>query len=167
MRLGFLSQHQLQRGQLAVDGVDRVAHPEPEIGRHLIVARARRVQPPGGRADQILQAAFDVHMHVFKLALELEFAALDLVCDLIQALDDLAGVGLGDDALLRRACRACAFEPRISCGAKALSNEIEAFISCMISAGDEAKRPPHILLADLSVTGETNPRCGPYKRQHS
>src|SRR3990172_516392 len=47
---------------------------------------------------------------------------------------------------------ACALDPRISCGASALSKAIEAFISCMISAGEAANRPPHILLAGLSVT---------------
>ena len=47
---------------------------------------------------------------------------------------------------------ACAFEARMSWGAKALSKPMEAFISSMISAGDIAKRPPHILLAVLSVT---------------
>jgi hypothetical protein len=34
----------------------------------------------------------------------------------------------------------------------ALSNPIEAFISTMSSAGDIAKRPPHILLASERVT---------------
>ena len=40
----------------------------------------------------------------------------------------------------------------MSWGARALSKPIEAFISCMTSAGDMEKRPPHILLAFLSVT---------------
>jgi thiol-disulfide isomerase/thioredoxin len=31
-----------------VESVDGVAHPQPEIGRDLVVARARGVQPPGG-----------------------------------------------------------------------------------------------------------------------
>ena len=48
---------------------------------------------------------------------------------------------------------ACAVEPRIACGAIALSKPIEALISTMRSAGDIWKRPPHILLAGLSVTG--------------
>src|SRR4029079_13560526 len=48
---------------------------------------------------------------------------------------------------------ACALEARMSWGAKALSKPTEAFISSMIAVGDDAKRPPHILLADLSVTG--------------
>jgi hypothetical protein len=51
---------------------------------------------------------------------------------------------------------ACAFDPRMSWGAKRLSKSMETFISCMISAGDIAKRPPHIafdgVLAGLSVT---------------
>ena len=40
----------------------------------------------------------------------------------------------------------------MSWGARALSKPMEAFISSMISAGDMEKRPPHILLAVLSVT---------------
>ena len=56
----------------------RVAHPEPEIGRDLVVARARGVQPPGGRPDQLGQPALDVHVDVLERALELELAGLDL-----------------------------------------------------------------------------------------
>ena len=61
-----------------IDRVDRVAHPEPEIGRNLIVARARRVQPSRRLADQLGQPAFHVHMDVFERALEGELARLDL-----------------------------------------------------------------------------------------
>ena len=56
----------------------RDPHPQPEIGRDLIVARARGVQPAGGRADQFGQPALDVHMDVFERALELELAGADL-----------------------------------------------------------------------------------------
>ena len=38
------------RASMLVDGV---AHPEPEIGRHLIVARARGMQPSRRRPDQL------------------------------------------------------------------------------------------------------------------
>jgi hypothetical protein len=41
----------------ASEAVDGLAHPEPEIERHLVVARARGVQPPGGRADQLGEPA--------------------------------------------------------------------------------------------------------------
>ena len=65
-------------GERRVDRVDGVAHPEPEIGRDLIVARARRMQPPRGRADQIAEPALDIHMNVLERALEGELAGLDL-----------------------------------------------------------------------------------------
>ena len=55
-----------------------VAHPKPEIGRDLIVARARGVQPPGRRPDQLGEPALDVHMDVLERALEGEFAGFDL-----------------------------------------------------------------------------------------
>ena len=74
----LLGQRQLIGGERGVDGVDRIAHPQPEIGRHLVVARARGVQAAGRRADEIGQPALDVHMNVFERALEGESAALDL-----------------------------------------------------------------------------------------
>src|SRR3546814_2002085 len=46
--------------------VDRVAHPQAEIGRDLIVTRARGVQPSGRRADQLGQSRLDVHVNVFE-----------------------------------------------------------------------------------------------------
>ena len=54
--------------------VDGVAHPQPEIGRDLIVARARGVQPPRRRPDQVGEPALDIHMDVLERALEDEFA---------------------------------------------------------------------------------------------
>ena len=61
-----------------VDGIDGSAHPQPEVGRHLVVARARGVQSPGGRPDQFREPALDIHVDVFERALELELAAFDL-----------------------------------------------------------------------------------------
>ena len=59
----------------AVEPVDRVAHPEPEIGRHLVVARARGVQPPGRRADQLGEPRLDIEVDVLVLGAEREGAA--------------------------------------------------------------------------------------------
>ena len=61
-----------------IERVDAVAHPQPEIGRHLVVARARGVQPAGGFADQLAEPALDVHVDVFQRPLEGELARLDL-----------------------------------------------------------------------------------------
>ena len=74
--------HQL--AHLAVDGVDGVAHPQAEIGRHLIVARARGVQPPGRRADQFGEAGLHVHVDVLIGLAEREAALADLGRDRVQ-----------------------------------------------------------------------------------
>ena len=66
----LLGQRPLVGRERAVERVDRVAHPEPEVGRHLVVARARGVQPPGRRPDQLGEPALDVHMDVFQRPLE-------------------------------------------------------------------------------------------------
>ena len=71
-------QRLLVTAQCLIDGIDRFPDPEPEIGRHLIVARARGMQPPRRRADQLGEAALHVHMDVFQRPLEFELAALDL-----------------------------------------------------------------------------------------
>jgi hypothetical protein len=74
----LLRERALVGGERRVDGIDGRADPEPEIGCHLIVARARGMQPPGRRPDQLGQARLDVHVNVFKLALEFELARFDL-----------------------------------------------------------------------------------------
>ena len=66
--LGLLGERQLQRSDLAVERLDRGPDIEPEIDRNLIVARARRVQPPGRRAEEIGEPGLDIHMDVFELA---------------------------------------------------------------------------------------------------
>ena len=68
----------LVSAQGLVDSIHRFPDPKPEIGGYLIVARARSVQPPRRRADQLGKPALYVHMDVFERALELELAALDL-----------------------------------------------------------------------------------------
>ena len=78
MRQRLLGERLLVVAEQTMDVVDAVAHPEPEVGRDLIVARARGVQPPGRRADQLGEPALDVHVNVLELALELELAGADL-----------------------------------------------------------------------------------------
>jgi hypothetical protein len=46
----LLGEGALEIGDLRVEGVDRVADPQPKVRRDLVVARARRVQAPGRRA---------------------------------------------------------------------------------------------------------------------
>jgi len=74
----LLGQGPLIVGEQPVEVVDARSDPQPEIGRDLVIARARRVQPPGCRPDQIGQPALDVHVDVFKRAIEFELARADL-----------------------------------------------------------------------------------------
>ena len=90
-------QRELQIGELRVERVDLVADVETEIRRHLIIARARRMQAPGCGADQFRQTRLDIHVDVFERARENEFAAVDLGLDLLQPLRNLRGVVAGDN----------------------------------------------------------------------
>ncbi len=97
---GLLDQGRLQRFQLLVETVDRVAHPEAEIGRDLVVAAARGMQPAGRVADQLGEPRLDVEMDILERGLEFEAARLDLLEDVVQArLDGRAVLG-GDQALV-------------------------------------------------------------------
>ena len=49
MLFGLREQRALQRQQALVGALASAAHPKPEIGHHLVVARARGVQPPRRR----------------------------------------------------------------------------------------------------------------------
>ena len=65
----------------AGQAVDRVAHPQAEVGGDLVVAAACGVQAAAGLADAIGEAGLDVHVNVFERGVEREAAGLDLVCD--------------------------------------------------------------------------------------
>ena len=91
------SQRPQARGGLVAGG----AHEHPQIGRHLVVARARGVQPPRRFADAFGEGGLDVEVDVLAILAELEAPGLDLRLDRAQALDDRVAVGVLDDALLR------------------------------------------------------------------
>ena len=91
-------QRQLQPSKLAVEVADGAADIEPEIGRHLVVARACGVQLARDRADQLLQPRFHRHMDVFIFAAELEAALLDLGAHGIEPRDDGFRLLIGEDA---------------------------------------------------------------------
>ncbi len=50
----------LQVFKAGIGAVDRASHPEPQIGRHLVVARARGVQPAGHLADNFGKARLHI-----------------------------------------------------------------------------------------------------------
>ncbi|MND46487.1 hypothetical protein D3C80_373620 [compost metagenome] len=67
-----------ERGQHALGLLQFFLHPQAEIERHLVVARAGGVQAAGCRADERCEPRFDVHMNIFELARKLEAAGFDL-----------------------------------------------------------------------------------------
>ena len=67
-----LDQRALERGQRRIQFIDRIADIEAEIGRHLVVARARGMQPACGGTDQFAQPVLDIHVNVLQSALEIE-----------------------------------------------------------------------------------------------
>ena len=77
-RLGLREQSALQRQEPFVHRVAPVAHPEPEVGRHLVVAAPRGVEALGGLADQLGQARLHVHVDVLQRRGEGEALVLDL-----------------------------------------------------------------------------------------
>ena len=58
--------------------VDRVADPEPQVGRDLVVAAAAGVELAADIAEAVDQRPLDVHVDVFQLLAELELAGGDL-----------------------------------------------------------------------------------------
>ncbi len=87
-----------KRAQAHDQCIDGTAQPQPRVGRDLVVARARRVQPLAGITGELRQPHLDVHVHVFERALPDEFAALDLALYLLQATLDGGEIGGGEDA---------------------------------------------------------------------
>jgi hypothetical protein len=61
-----VNQHAHQTQQRAIERIHRIADIQPEIQRHLVIARACGVQSSCGRADQFGQPAFNVHVNVFE-----------------------------------------------------------------------------------------------------
>ena len=70
-------QRLLEGGERGIRLIDRVADIQPEIGRHLVVARTRSVQPSRGGPDQFAQPALDIHVNVLERALEIERSLAD------------------------------------------------------------------------------------------
>ena len=62
---GPLDQHAAERCDVAVELVDGLQRPQPEIGGDLVVAGAAGVQLAGHRADFLVQQPLDERVHVF------------------------------------------------------------------------------------------------------
>ena len=77
-RLGLRQERPHQFGQPGNRRIALVAHPEPEIHRHLIIARPGGVQAACGGADHLFQPGFHIHVDVFQIGPEGETARFNL-----------------------------------------------------------------------------------------
>ncbi len=150
MAEGLFGQRQLQVPQAVVQCRKGLPDPELEVQRHLVVARARRMQAPGRGADQFGEPRFDIHMDVFERAGKGEGAA-----SISPAIWSrpwwIAVTSSGEMIPVAASMAAWAFEPAMSCAARRWSKPIEALISSRMASGLLENRPPHIaLLIDAS-----------------
>ncbi len=79
--LGQIDERAAQRGKPIGEPVDRLAQPEPQVGGHLVVARATGVEPLAGVADERGEPLLDVEMNVLEVARPRKIAALDFVAN--------------------------------------------------------------------------------------
>ena len=99
MRLSLLHQRHLESGKFTVERVERVAHPELKVGRNLIVTGACGMKPASRFADQRTQAPLDIHVNVFKRAVERECSLAQFHQDLREPVFDGRCIGLADNTL--------------------------------------------------------------------
>ena len=85
---GQIDQRALQITEQPHGDVDLGAQPQPDVGGHLVVARARGVQPLAGVARQIGQPFLDVQVNIFQVELPAKGAVLDLGADAGHAVAD-------------------------------------------------------------------------------
>ena len=166
-RVGMLAsachQRLLQRFKSVIGLVYRIAHPQPEIGRHLIVATARCVQtaPQPGRSAR--QGAIPVVMWISSRS-----QSSGTPFGLVFGGDphrDRRAIAVRIVCLLRspahQAWRHAPLDAAISCRHSTLSKGIEAFISRMTADGPSSNRPPHIAVGAvaLAVVPATHACC--------
>ena len=89
-------------GKAGIELVDGIAHPQAEVGRDLVVARARRVQAPGRPAPISSASRASTFMWMSSSArLKAKPAAFDFRQDGVQAVNDPSRILRRNDALLR------------------------------------------------------------------
>jgi hypothetical protein len=120
MLLGAVDQHALEVSRGSIEFGKGGPHPHAKIGRDLIVARARGVQSPRRRPDQLAQAMLHMHVDVLELLPARHAIRLILGRDPLQPGQDRLGIRSGDDALIAqhrrmraRARQILAPQPRI------------------------------------------------------
>ena len=74
----------LKIGKLSIQMIHGVTHPEPEIGRYLIIPRPRRMKPPCRIADQLTKPRLHMHVNVLQRRIGFEIPRLNLTKNCLQ-----------------------------------------------------------------------------------
>jgi len=92
-------QCQLQSLEPGIGLIDRIPHPQAEIGGHLVIAAACSVQPTCHRPDQLRQPRLGGHVDVFKVPILGHTVAGVFLGDMVQPLADRCCIIRRHDAL--------------------------------------------------------------------
>ena len=98
MLFGAAQKRVLERCKRGIHRINQLAYPQPEIGRHLVIARPGRMQAARRLADQFGKPRLDIHVNVFEGRGKTEAATGDLAGDAVQPAMDRVAIRLGDDA---------------------------------------------------------------------
>ena len=124
-RSAWSSSARLQIRDQAAQLVDLRAQPQPHVGRHLVVARARGMQALARVADQRRQPALDVEVHVLGVERPAKAPGVDLPPDALEAAPDRRQVAAREDP----------------CAASMPAWASDAWMSYLASAGRRRPRP--------------------------
>jgi hypothetical protein len=141
----------LQRLQPNDRRVRLIPHPEPEIGRHLVVARLRAVCSRPAGSPTISFRRDSTFMWMSSSAVEKAKVAASISDKTVSRPSRMASASLSLRMPVAASMAAWARDPSMSWRASRLSNPIEALIASMIASGPAAKRPPHIVLDPVLV----------------
>jgi hypothetical protein len=94
---GLIDERRLNPAHQVRDLVDRVAQPQAQIGRDLVVAGARRVQPLARVSHDSDEPPLDVEVDILRVERPAEAPRLDFVRDPRQAALDRLEVGLAQN----------------------------------------------------------------------
>ncbi len=98
----FLRERSLQITKRGIERIERIAHPQAKIGRHLVIARAGGVQPAGRWADSLRQTGLDIHVDIFQGGSEGKIAGAHVLADRQQPFGDSLRAGRIENARGRK-----------------------------------------------------------------
>ena len=129
-----------------------------EVGDDLVVARARRVQPPADRARDLGQAALDRHVDVLVLVLEREARLAPALRR--PASRPSSSASRSSTEMIPRAASiaACARDCAMSCGHSRRSNPIDAFRRRNAGSWGSRKRDTGVSLRSRRARAGRRPR---------